>query len=289
MWERYLAVDWGTTNRRAWLIGSGGRVLAQEADGLGVLQVAPGAFEGEVAGLRARLGDAPMLLAGMAGSNRGWREAPYVAVPAGLADLADAILWVDSRTAIVPGLMVERADGPDVMRGEEVQILGAVAAGTIGRDDHVCHPGTHAKWGRLEAGKIASFRTMMTGELFALLQQHSILAPELQGPANGDAFARGVADALSGADLLATLFSVRARAALGKAQHEAGYVSGLLIGCDVRAALRETGNAPLALIGRPDLCALYGQALAAAGQSAPQIDGEAAFLAGIHALVETVQ
>ena len=288
MWDRYIAVDWGTTNRRAWLVG-GGAVLATDADGPGVLQVSAGGFEAEVAAMRARLADVPMLLAGMAGSNRGWREAPYVAVPAGLADLAQALLWVDQRTAIVPGMRVERADGPDVMRGEEVQILGAVAAGLIAADGFVGHPGTHAKWTRVEAGRITTFRTMMTGEVFALLQQHSILAPQMDAPVDAEGFARGLAAAAGGADLLSSLFSVRARAALGRAQPEAGYVSGLLIGCDVRAALADAANAGdgrAVLIGRLDLCELYGRALAAAGRAAPQIDGEEAFLAGISALAE---
>lgn len=288
MRDRYIAVDWGTTNRRAWVIG-GGTVLATDAEGPGVLQVPAGGFEAEVAGLRARLGDQPMLLAGMVGSNRGWHEAPYVQAPTGLSDLAGALLWVDRRTAILPGVQVDRADGPDVMRGEEVQILGAVAAGLIPADGFVGHPGTHAKWTRVESGRITSFRTMMTGELFALLQKHSILAPQIGGPVDEAGFARGLAAARAGEELLSALFSVRARAALGRSQPEAGYVSGLLIGCDVRAALAQAGALPLSLIGRSDLCDYYGRAVAAAGCDALQIDGEQAFLAGLSAIAEMIE
>ncbi len=287
--EGYIAVDWGTTNRRAYLIDAAGRLADEFADDLGLMAVPKGGFEASAAEIRQRLGDRPMLLAGMVGSNRGWREAPYAPAPAGNEDLARAILWIEpGRTGIVPGVSQSGAAGADVMRGEEVQVLGAVAAGQVPPDALICHPGTHAKWIQMEGGRIASFRTMMTGELFSLLTRHSILADQLQDEVTvNDSFERGVAEALAGAEILASLFRIRARHLLGEEDGEpTDYASGLLIGCDVRAGLAMHREGPIALIGRADLCMLYGAALAQAGHATTQLDGADAFLAGIKVLTE---
>ena len=288
--EGYIAVDWGTTNRRAYLIDASGSLADEFADDLGLMAVPKGGFDAAAAQIRERLGDRPMLLAGMVGSNRGWREAPYAPAPAGNEDLAQAILWIEpGRTGIVPGVSQTGATGADVMRGEEVQVLGAAAAGHVPPDALICHPGTHAKWIVTEGGRIASFRTMMTGELFSLLTKHSILAEQLKDEVHVNAsFERGVAEALAGAELLSALFGIRARHVLGEEEGEpADYASGLLIGCDVRAGLAmNRGGGPVALIGRADLCALYAAALAQAGQATTQLDGADAFLAGIKVLTE---
>lgn len=291
--EGYIAVDWGTTNRRAWRLEPGGAVEGEMEDDKGILAVPGGGFPAAVAEVRARLGDLPMLMAGMVGSNRGWIEAPYVSCPAGLPELAANLLWIESeRAAIVPGA-AHRADGAaDVMRGEEVQLLGAYAEGWIGPDSTLCHPGTHNKWVRLEDGRIAAFRTIMTGELFNLLKAHSILADLLAGPVEpGRAFDAGVRHGLDGDDLTAELFSVRARTLLGKSpREEAGaYVSGLLIGADLKIGLRLAGEGEIVAVGRPDLTLLFRSALETAGRPSRAIDGEAAFLAGIRHLVELVQ
>jgi 2-dehydro-3-deoxygalactonokinase len=174
------------------------------------------------------------------------------------------------------------------MRGEEVQVLGAVAAGHVPPDTLICHPGTHAKWIRMENGRIASFRTMMTGELFSLLTRHSILADQLRDEVTvNPSFERGVAEALDGAEILGSLFRIRARHLLGEEEGEpADYASGLLIGCDVRAGLAMHAGGAIALIGRPDLCALYAAALAQAGHATTQLDGAEAFLAGIKVVTE---
>jgi 2-dehydro-3-deoxygalactonokinase len=287
--EGYIAVDWGTTNRRAYLIDASGRLVDTFADELGLMAVPEGGFDAAGAEIRRRLGDRPMLLAGMVGSNRGWREAPYAPAPAGVEDLASAILWIEpGRTGIVPGVSQSGAAGADVMRGEEVQVLGAVAAGHVPPDTLICHPGTHAKWIRMENGRIASFRTMMTGELFSLLTRHSILADQLRDEVTvNPSFERGVAEALDGAEILGSLFRIRARHLLGEEEGEpADYASGLLIGCDVRAGLGMRTGGAIALIGRPDLCALYGAALAQAGHATTQLDGAEAFLAGIKVVTE---
>jgi 2-dehydro-3-deoxygalactonokinase len=291
--EGFIAVDWGTTNRRAWRLDPGGGVTCEMEDDKGILSVPKGGFHAAVAEIRARLGDLPMLMAGMVGSNRGWIEAPYVPCPAGLPDLAARLCWIeDERAAIVPGVAFDDNDAADVMRGEEVQILGAFAEGWIDPDSTICHPGTHNKWVRLADGRIAAFRTVMTGELFNLLKEHSILADLLAAPVEpGTVFEAGVRHGLERDDLTAELFSVRARVLLGKAPREdsAAYVSGLLIGADLKVGLRLSGDGDVVAMGRPDLTRLFVAALAAAGRPARALDGEAAFLAGVRHLAELVR
>lgn len=273
-----IAIDWGTTNRRVFALDGNGAVEAREADGRGILSVTD--FPAEIAALRARFGDAPMLLSGMVGSNRGWIEAPYVPCPTGIGALANGMIHADG-ASIVPGV----CDTEDVMRGEEVQLLGAVAAGLMARNGTACLPGTHAKWARIEDGAITGFRTVMTGEMFALLRQHSILSAQLQAPVQaGPAFLEGVQRALDEGELLADLFTIRARALLGGIEDPASYASGLLIGSDVAIGLSTVDDGPVALIGDPALTALYAAALEEAEQESIQIDGETAFLAGIHAI-----
>lgn len=283
--ETFIAVDWGTTNRRAWRLESG--ALAQEfEDGRGVLTVEKPDFPAAVAQIRERLGDHPMLLAGMIGSNRGWVEAPYAPCPAGLDAIAGALAWAEpGRTAIVPGL--SSADPPDVMRGEEVQILGAVEAGLVPADALVCHPGTHNKWVTLVGGRVTRFRTVMTGELFSLLKSHSILSDLLADEMTvDDAFCAGVARGLDGALLSAELFSVRAGVLLGtrRKADATDFTSGLLIGADVAFGLKEASDGEVFVMGRPDLTRLYAAALGVAGRRAKEVDGETAFLAGIKAI-----
>lgn len=291
--QGYIAVDWGTTNRRAWRLDPGGAVAGEMEDDRGILAVPEGGFPSAVAEIRGRLGDLPMLMAGMVGSNRGWVEAPYVPCPAGLPELAAYSHWIEAeRAAIVPGVAFDRDGAADVMRGEEVQLLGAYAEGWIGPDSILCHPGTHNKWVRLDDGRIAAFRTIMTGEIFSLLKEHSILADLLAGAAEpGPAFEAGVRHGLEADDLTAELFSVRARTLLGKApREEAGaYVSGLLIGADLKVGLRLAGESEVVVIGRPELTRLFSAALHSAGRSSRSIDGEAAFLAGVRHLVELIR
>ena len=291
--EGYIAVDWGTTNRRAWRLGPDGAVAGEMEDDRGILSLPAGGFHEAVAQIRERLGDLPMLMAGMVGSNRGWVEAPYVRCPAGLPELAASLCWIEGeQAAIVPGAAYDSDGAADVMRGEEIQLLGAYAEGWIGADSMLCHPGTHNKWVRLEDGRIAAFRTVMTGELFNLLKKHSILADLLERPAEpGPAFESGVRHGLEGDDLTAELFSVRARFLLGKAPPEAAsaYVSGLLIGADLKVGLRLAGGDEVVVVGSPDLTGLFRAALQSAGRPARTIDGEKAFLAGIRHLVELLR
>jgi 2-dehydro-3-deoxygalactonokinase len=289
--EGLIAVDWGTTNRRAYRIDANGNCADEFEDGKGVMSVAAGGFPDAVAEIRRRLGDLPLLLAGMVGSNRGWKEAPYVPCPAGVDELVKALVWPGEREAIVPGVSFIGNGRADVMRGEEVQLLGAVAAGSVDPMGMVCHPGTHNKWVTLRHGKIAEFRTVMTGELFSLLKDHSILSDLLQGQVEaGDAFKEGARYALNDDALSADLFMVRARVLLGQAKKEdaTSYASGLLIGSDVRIGLATPTSAQIHVVGRPELTRLYAAAVAEAGRDVVEIDGEKCFLAGIQEIAKRI-
>lgn len=285
----FIAVDWGTTNRRAWLIDSSDNVAARFADELGLMSVPAGGFDDAAAAIRQKLGPWPMLLAGMVGSDKGWRQAPYVACPVSAKALADDIIWVDDHhTGIIPGVC-QSAGHPDVMRGEEVQAIGAVASGLIAPDAYVCHPGTHTKWIRLARGEIAGFTTMMTGELFNLLRTSSILSAQMQSEViDGDSFRVGLQDAVDGAPVSSALFTVRARHLLSDAPFDgASYASGLLIGSDVQAGLAQARPTEgIAVIGRADLAHLYARAIGFAGHECHIIDGDQAFLAGIAAIIK---
>jgi 2-dehydro-3-deoxygalactonokinase len=292
-----LACDWGTTNLRAWTLDGQGRVVDRRELPLGVSTLKPGeasrVFEREVQPALAAA-DLPAILCGMVGSNLGWTTAPYADCPAGLADLARALVAVEAHAAwvrIVPGLRCEGIAGaPDVIRGEETQLLGWAAqdpARTRGRHV-VCHPGTHAKWAVIEDGRVVRFVTAMTGELYAVLSKHSVLKSD--APADDDAaFEAGLAAAGEGDALAARLFTARARVVGGGAEAAStpSYLSGLLIGAEAAAVPRLLGvdpGTPVALLGDAALCGLYAKALRRRGIPHEVFDGEAAALAGLFAL-----
>jgi 2-dehydro-3-deoxygalactonokinase len=288
--DGFIAVDWGTTNRRAFLVQADGRHTEKFEDGLGILSVRRGQFEGAIEQLRERLGDLPMLLAGMVGSNRGWIEAPYVPCPARMEDLVSGLVLA-GRAAIVPGVSLDNGRC-DVMRGEEVQILGAVSSGAIPEDCLVCHPGTHNKWVKMSGGRIHSFRTVMTGEIFNLLRGRSILSDLLSGRASeGETFREGVRQGLSGAGVAADLFEVRARFLLGRLDQATApsLVSGILIGHDIRVGLAEYPGSQMVVMGGRNLTSLYRAALGEAGVEAKEVDGEEAFIAGARKIVELIE
>lgn len=276
---RLIALDWGTSSLRAWLLDEQGAVLDARDGGLGIMQL-PGHDFAAVYNdsLRTWLTADPSLPAiasGMIGSRNGWREAPYVNCPAEPGTLAERLTTVtDGITPlhIVPGVMQAGGSGrlPDVMRGEETQVLGALAGEpALGRDSILVLPGTHSKWVSVRHGRIDAFTTYMTGELFAVLTQHSILGrPGRQRSAQTSdaAFSLGVTTArdMGGAGISAALFSTRSRLLTGSLEEAgtAAYLSGLLIGEELRSALSgRTGSSPLRLIGSPALCARYAQAL----------------------------
>lgn len=289
--DGFIAVDWGTTNRRAYRLDRSGVCTSEFEDSRGVLSVPGGAFPEAIREIRGRLGDLPLLLAGMVGSNRGWVEASYAPCPVGIDDLAAGLSWPGENEAIVPGVSFVGEGRADVMRGEEVQLLGAVAAGHVPPDSLVCHPGTHNKWVLVEGGQIRSFRTVMTGELFNLLKQHSILADLLAGEVRpGEAFELGVRHGMDHCDLGSELFAVRARVLLGESEPRdaASYASGLLIGSDVRLGLSNGKSGPVFVMGRPELTILYSEALRCSGCDAVELDGEQSFLEGIRAIATRI-
>ncbi len=281
--DAFLAIDWGTTNRRAFRIERG-KVMATERDARGVTAIAKADFPAEVAAIRTAMGDLPMLLAGMIGSNIGWHDVPYVAVPAGVEHLAAGLHWIDARTAIVPGVSLLTDNRADVMRGEEVQLLGAVRARRVPRDALLCQPGTHCKWARIAGGEIADFTTSMTGELFGLLRAHGLLSAQLGADVTpGVAFREGV-EAGKQRDLSAALFGIRAAKLLGRRDDAdaASYASGLLIGSDVAARLTEAQD--VYILADPTLGELYALAVTANGGAPHIVDSHAAFTSGIIAL-----
>jgi 2-dehydro-3-deoxygalactonokinase len=288
-----LACDWGTTNLRAWVLDGHGAVTAQREFPLGVSRLAAGEAERRfTAEVRPALGaeGLPAILCGMVGSNLGWRAVAYADCPAGLDDLAGALTEVAPGVRIVPGLRCRGIAGaPDVIRGEETQILGWLAQRPQRQRGRIvlCHPGTHAKWVLIDDGRIVRFVTAMTGELFAVLSQHSVLKSD--APADdAAAFEAGLAAAGDGSALAARLFTARARVVGGDAPAAStpSYLSGLLIGAEVAAVPQQFGEPPqrVVLLGDAGLCARYRTALERSGIETEAFDGEAAAIDGLFAL-----
>lgn len=281
----YLAIDWGTTNRRSFRIAADGKVLEMIRDDLGIRAFERSGYPAALGELRAKLGCLPVIATGMIGSAGGWVETPYLPLPVGLADLARALTDVEGAdTMLVPGVALDNGGRCDVMRGEEVQILGAVAAGTLPPDALVCQPGTHNKWVWVEDSRIVNFTTAMTGEIFALLRDHSLLYGILSGAVeNNTAFRAGVERSAASRSLLSTLFSTRADMLLGKRAREdaAAFASGVLIGADVAA--QDVASAGLVhILADHQLGALYVAAIDLLGGRSTLIDSQAGFTAGIH-------
>src|SRR6185437_8161407 len=186
--------DWGTSALRGARLDEAGKVLEEKSAPLGILNVPNGDFAGVFAAQFSSWMEvgARCLISGMAGSRQGWAEAPYVACPAGPDELARHLLWIErDRIALVPGLSDRQGDVPDVMRGEEVQIFGAMRLAGLA-DGLFVLPGTHSKWATVRGGKVMGFRTFMTGEVYGLFAQHSILARTLDAnaPLDEGAFRR---------------------------------------------------------------------------------------------------
>jgi len=287
-----LFADWGTTARRAWLVGRNGETLRSIEDDRGMTALGPEDWSAAFEQLKQGLGSPEperSLLAGMVGSRQGWRETPYLRCPVGIDRLAAALVRIDAEAAIVPGVSFVAGDTADVMRGEETQVLGAVAAGLAPPDCLACLPGTHTKWVVVRGGLIVTFRTVMTGELFAAIGALATLAPLLGEPASeGADFTAGLDRGLAGDPLTAELFAVRAHALLGTGRigNGAAYLSGLLIGADLRAGLGLADDAIVEVIGRSDLAGLYRSAIERMGRAARTIDGASAALAGLKRIAE---
>jgi 2-dehydro-3-deoxygalactonokinase len=277
-----IAIDWGTSSFRAYRLGPDGTVQEKREAPLGILQLKgahfAGALESQVGDWEAA-GESTILMSGMIGSRQGWSEAPYVECPAGAAELAarlHPVEWRGKTLWIVPGLVVGRTTGvPDVMRGEETQLIGVLAG--LGTGNHtVCLPGTHSKWARIAGGRIASFRTHMTGEMFAVLKQHSILGRLMaEGPHDDTAFDAGLGRAGDAGGLLYHLFGTRTRGLFDQlsATALASYLSGLLIGHELQA--ESTASPIVHVLGSAHLTQRYVRALQRLGRKALALDSDA--------------
>lgn len=288
-----VAVDWGTSSLRAARIAADGTVLEERASSRGILTVAAGGFPQVLQDTCGDwlAGDSLCLVSGMAGSRQGWREAPYVACPAGFAEVAAQLTWIEpGRIALVPGQCCETRGVPDVMRGEEVQVFGALDL--LGKRDAILVlPGTHSKRVHVEDRRIVAFTTFMTGEVYALLRQHSILArtlPADEPPLDEAAFTRGVLHAREAGGLLQAAFSARTLALFERMAQAAlaSYLSGLVIGEELRAGA--PSEEPLVLVGSTALTARYALALRTLGQEARALGPEAGWR-GLHALARTLE
>ena len=295
-----IAIDWGTTSVRAYRVDAIGAVLDSRSAPLGVQNVQDGRFRDALSTLLAdwRNDPAPRIACGMIGSRQGWIEAPYVACPATLPDLiAGLVAAPDGALTVVPGVRTRDTSGvPDVMRGEETQIVGAADE----REERVLAalPGTHSKWAFVASGRIVDFMTFMTGELWSVLLKHSILgrlatnAAQTQGI--GPAYARGVAHGLGPGSLAHDLFGARTLALTGELANDdvADWLSGLMIGREVRNARTWAhrhgyDGARVRLIGDDALVARYEVALMEADiaveRAHPQAAAQGLWRIAVHA------
>ncbi|WP_343728933.1 2-dehydro-3-deoxygalactonokinase [Duganella sp.] len=280
--KQILGIDWGTSNRRAYLIDQHGACLAEHEDGQGMLAVGGrDKFGASLAGVLDAMqlpDEVPVIMSGMVGSASGWQEVSYLDASVPLEELPRHLAAVTDpawagRATIVPGYVYRNGAVADVMRGEETQLLGAVLQGH--RDGWLVLPGTHSKWVLLRDGVIQSFATYMTGELFAMLSKGGTLSAMMGGDsANAEGFATGLNQAAQHEPLSNSLFRVRAgvvsRAA--PAEQAAATVSGLLIGAEFAAAARAAEGQSIAVIGSPALAARYAVAARHVGLNCAVLD-----------------
>ncbi len=291
-----LGIDWGSSNRRAYVLDRQGRLLRRHADGEGILHV-DGNFE---ASLRALMGtlqvdQAEVLMSGMVGSRNGWQEVAYLDVAHPLTRLGEALHeiptgLIGTRCRIVPGYrFLDRHGMPDVIRGEEIQVFGALRLGAP--EGWFVLPGTHSKWVHVEGGRITEFRTYMTGEFYATLRQHGLLAKLIESEdAVPEAFHAGLQAARQGS-FTHMAFCCRALVVtdMMPARHTASYLSGLLIGCELHDILQTGSGSPgnvIQIVGSPGLEQRYADALAWAGLPTRIWQPDEAYLAALRALAE---
>jgi len=291
---RFVAVDWGTSRIRALLV-DGTTVVARSESDDGVSRLKPGAhaviFARHCDAWLAAEPDLPVVLVGMAGSREGWALAPYAECPAGADEIAGALTRIDighgRSAAIVPGLMALTGGRADVMRGEETHLLGADIA-----DGLVCLPGTHCKWALMQDRKVVSFATFLTGELYGLLREHSMVGRPAIEPADQAGFGEGLAASSlrggAGGGLLNALFAARAATLTGRlgADKLGPYLSGLLTGEEIAGAFRLFGRPEaVTIVADPPRADLYVQALGREGIAVRQIGQEETLLRGLAAIM----
>ena len=290
-----IAGDWGTTQLRLYLCGGEQVIATKTGRGIGALQrSAAEEFEAAANEWLATETIEHIVLAGMVGSRNGWLETPYVSCPASLDDVRAAFGTLTHRgkqIAIVPGLSCTSPLGsPDVMRGEETQLFGALQLRESLRSGRhvIALPGTHSKWAAVEDSHVVNFQTALTGELFALLRSHSTLlkaGATTSSAVDTNSFEAGV-QASKSAALVQQLFQVRSRQLVEgwSADRASSFLSGLLIGSDVDSAVRSLAPAHVTLICEPSLADLYSRALATYDIALERLDGAECVLAGLRAL-----
>jgi 2-dehydro-3-deoxygalactonokinase len=287
----WIAVDWGTSNLRAFAMGADGTVLAEATSDEGMGKLTHDGFEPALLRLIAPWldGNPPVVACGMVGSRQGWCEAPYRAVPCTPLSRDELVMAPTTdprlRVSIAPGL--KQTSPADVMRGEETQIAGALRL-MPDYDGVLCLPGTHSKWAHISAGEVVSFQTFMTGEMFALLSEASVLRHGMQGGGWDDtAFDAAVSEAISRPERLgARLFSLRAEGLIAGLSPQAARarLSGLLIGTELAAARPYWLGQRVTLIGAEKLATAYARALAAQGVAAERLNATDCTLAGLASL-----
>ncbi len=290
-----VAIDWGTSSFRLWVLNSAVQVLDTVSGPFGMANVAADAFnevlESKLQELQIAV-DVPVIICGMAGAAQGWIDAGYVTVPNSLSAIAQFAVDAPGtlrNVKILPGAASALDSIPDVMRGEETILMGALLAKT---DGTVCLPGTHSKWAKLENGVLTSFTTALTGELFALLQTNSTLSPYLQNSvsdlqessgANNEVYCQAVEQSLTNPEkTLQHLFSIRAAGLrLGRnSEDSSAALSGYLIGLEI-AGMRSTFTGPITLISGEPQRSLYTKALQLAGLNVNCLSSEETVRAGL--------
>lgn len=287
----WIAVDWGTSKFRAWIIGADGGVIAGLVSDKGMGMLAPDQCETALLDMVAPYlpeGRKTQVIAcGAVGAQQGWVDAGYIKAPCTLfgevratrAPVTDPRLEV----LVLPGL--SQNDPADVMRGEETRIAGFIAENP-GFDGSVCLPGTHSRWVQVVGGEVVSFRSFMTGDLFAAISEHTILQHSTGKATDDEAFLAGVADGLSHPNMLSSrLFQLRAEAILHglSTDRVASRLSGLLIGLELAGARGYWLGTRVALVGSESLVAHYAEALKVQGVAPEIMDGNATVLAGLKA------
>jgi 2-dehydro-3-deoxygalactonokinase len=292
----WIAVDWGTSNLRAWAMGPDDVPLAEAGSDEGMGRLEAAAYEPALLALIGPwLGSEPIdvVACGMVGSRQGWVEAPYAAVPGPprptTAPTRAPVRDPRLRVHVLPGL--KQADPPDVMRGEETQIAGFLA-GEPEFDGVACLPGTHSKWAHLSAGEVVSFRSFLTGELFALLSRQSVLRHSVASEGWSDSdFAEAVGETLSRPETLAArLFGLRAAGLIAGLEpvRARARLSGILIGAELAATRPYWLGRAVVLIGADRVSAAYAAALSLVGVTARRVPAEAMTLAGLAAAHATL-
>lgn len=289
MCGNYIAIDWGSTHLRAWRYQQGECIDSRQMEA-GITRLA-GRHPRELFNIVTENWQAqqlPVVMAGMVGSNAGWRHAPYLPCPVALNEAGRRLTRVEDIAWIVPGISLSDSDHPNIMRGEETQLTGAWQ---LAPSSLYIMPGTHCKWAQVEEGYLRHFRTLMTGELHHLLLNHSLIGKGLPPQCTDqETFAEGVLRALDDPNILPLLFETRAAWILNKLEQDkvSEWLSGLLIGTEVaqmRSVYGPLEGHKITLVGGEHLSTRYQAALKLIGIRTEILDGDSAFQSGIRSIV----